>query len=198
MHDDERMSTRCIIIHGSPDDEERALDPSHRSYDKHWMQWTKRALEKKGIPTIIPLMPDPWKPDYEAYKKFFDTLEVNEETILIGHSSGCAFLVRWLGDTGAKIKKLILVAPWKIAYGRGERYENRKKFYDYPINPAIRKHVSEIIIFTADDEAKDGKKSVALYHDSLGGAIRELRGHGHYTREDMGTDAFPELLAEIN
>jgi len=57
--------------------------------------------------------------------------------------------------------------------------------------------VGKIIMFTANNEADDGKKSLTMFHDMLGGEITELQGRGHYTMDDMGTDEFPELLAEI-
>ena len=52
-------------------------------------------------------------------------------------------------------------------------------------------------MFTADDEEEDGKKGLQMYHDALGGEVIELTGHGHYTLGDMGTEMFPELLAEV-
>jgi hypothetical protein len=33
-----------------------------------------------------------------------------------------------------------------------------------------------------------------IFHQSLGGKIVELKGHGHYTWDDMKTEEFPELL----
>ena len=121
-------------------------------------------------------------------------LIVNVDTILIGHSCGCAFLVRWLGETKRKVKKLILVAPWKIPYGTGVYFDSSKKFYDYNIDESIVKRAGEIIMFTADDEEEDGKKSLRIYHENLKGKVIELKNHGHYTFDDMGTEEFPELL----
>ncbi|MEK6858992.1 MAG: alpha/beta hydrolase [Nanoarchaeota archaeon] len=188
----------CIIIHGCPGDEEKAMDSQRRSYDKHWIPWAKTELEKKGIKTITPLMPNPWRPDYESYKKFFEQFDIDEETVLIGHSCGCAFLVRWLGDTGKKIRKLILVAPWKLPSGTGERYENRRNFYEYPIDKKIRDNVQEIVIFTSDDEEEDGKISVKMFHQVLGGHIIEIRGYGHYCLNgNMKSEEFPQLIKEV-
>jgi len=189
--------TNCIIVHGCPRDGEKAMNPETRTYDKHWLPWMKRGLEKKGVKTETPLMPEPWHPDYTLWKIEFDKLDVNQNTILIGHSCGCAFLVRWLGDTGRKVKKLILVAPWKIPYGEGEKLENKKKFYNYKINSEVKLQVGEIVIFTADDEEKDGKESVKIYHKALGGKLIELKGRGHYCLEDMEIEEFPELLEEV-
>jgi len=185
----------CIILHGCPSDEERAMDPEKRSYDKHWIPWTKKKLEKHGIKTTVPLMPSPWKPNYESFKDEFEKNEVNEDTILIGHSCGCAFLVRWLGESKQKIDKLILVAPWKIPYREDG---SDKDFYNYEIDETIKENVNKVIIFTSNDEEDDGKKSVGIYCDALGGWVIELKNHGHYTRGDMGTEEFPELLNEIS
>lgn len=184
----------CVILHGCPSNEERAMNPKTRTYDKHWIPWTKRKLMSKGIDVQTPLMPEPWKPDYNKFKKEFEKYEVNENSILIGHSCGCAFLVKWLGETKNKINKLILVAPWKMP---DKDDESSKEFYTYDINKSIKERVKKITIFTSDDEEEDGKKSVEIYHKALGGRIIELKAHGHYTLGDMGTEDFPELIGEI-
>ncbi|MDO8556837.1 MAG: alpha/beta hydrolase, partial [Nanoarchaeota archaeon] len=124
----------------------------------------------------------------------FEEQTIDEKTILIGHSCGSAFLVRWLGETKRKIKKLILVAPWKIPKAEDE---NREKFYTYTIDSTIKERITDITIFTSNDEEDEGKKSVQLFHEALGGKIIELNNHGHYTLSDMKTEAFPELFQEI-
>ena len=184
----------CIIIHGCPSDTEKARNPKTRTYDKHWIPWLKKELAAAGMRTDTPLMPTPWEPEYEKFKKEFDRCEVSEGTILVGHSCGTAFLVRWLGDTKKKISKLILVAPWKIP-DKDEPFRNA--FYSYPIDEGIRERVGEIVMFTADDEKEDGKESLKIFHRALGGEVVELQGHGHYTFGDMGGEAFPELLGRI-
>jgi len=185
---------KCIIIHGCPSDIEKTMDPETRTYDKHWIPWTKKQLIANGIETETPLMPSPWYPDYEKFKKEFEKYDVDENTILVGHSCGCAFLVRWLGETKKKILKLILVAPWKIPH-KDDEY--RKKFYTYSVDETIKNRVKEIVMFTADNEKEDGKKSLKTFHKALDGKIIELKGRGHYTLSDMGTEEFPELIEVI-
>ncbi|MBU2219252.1 alpha/beta hydrolase [Patescibacteria group bacterium] len=184
----------CIVIHGCPSDTEKAMSPETRTYDKHWIPWIKKELFIKGVKTETPLMPIPWEPDYEKFKKEFEKCEITENTILIGHSCGCAFLVRWLGETKQKIFKLILVAPWKIP-DKDDKF--RKAFYEYPVDETIKLRVKEIIMFTADDEEDDGKKSLEIFRQALDGKVIELKGRGHYTMGDMGTEEFPGLLDEI-
>ncbi|MBT4277169.1 hypothetical protein HOD96_00255 [Candidatus Falkowbacteria bacterium] len=191
------MNTKCIIIHGCPSNAEKAMDPETRTYDKHWLPWTKQQLEERGIKTETPLMPSPWEPVYEDFKSEFEKLEIDENTVLIGHSCGSAFLVRWLGESKRKISKLFLVAPWKTTDRHGTKNECKEKFYTYDIDESIKDCVEEIVMFTANDEDPKGKKSLKIFHDVLGGEIIELQNHGHYTMGDMGTEKFPELVDKI-
>lgn len=184
----------CIIIHGCPSNPETAMNFETRTYIKHWIPWTKQQLTANNIPTETPMMPEPWAPVYEKFKSKFEQGNINENTILIGHSCGCAFLVRWLGETKRKNFKLILVAPWKI---NDKKEALRELFYTYPIDETIKNRIKETILFTADDEEDDGKESLKIFHEALGGKIIELKGHGHYTMDDMGTEEFPELIKEV-
>lgn len=186
--------TNCIIIHGCPSDAEKAMNAATRTYDKHWIPWLKQNLVAVGIETETPLMPDPWKPSYKKFKTEFEKHEVGENTILVGHSCGSTFLVRWLGETKRKILKLILVAPWKIP---DKEDEFRKEFYTYTIDKDVKSRVGKIVMFTADDEENEGKESLKIFHQILGGEVVELKGHGHYTLDDMGTEEFPELFEKI-
>lgn len=53
----------CIIVHGSADDKK------DKFYNKHWIPWIKNELFKEKINASIPLMPEPWKPNYNSWKK---------------------------------------------------------------------------------------------------------------------------------
>jgi leucyl-tRNA synthetase len=187
---EDKNISNVVIVHGSPVNKEET-----KTYSQHWMPWIKEQLKEKKTKIFLPLMPEPWEPDYNKWKKEFSKLEIDENSILVGHSSGTTFLVRWLGETRKKIKKLILVAPWKVAW---EESKSSKNFCDYEIDSKIKNNIGEIIYFTSDDEEKDGKDSVEVFHKKLGGKIIELSKHGHFTLEDMKTEKFPELLAEIN
>lgn len=188
------MNGNCIIVHGCPSNAEKAMNPETRTYDKHWIPWTKQMLTTLGIPTETPLMPEPWEPSYERFNAEFEKQRVDENTILIGHSCGTTFLLRWLGDSKQKVAKLILVAPWAVA---DKDDDVRREFYEHPIDPTIKDRVGEIVMFTADDEDPDGKESLKIIHNVIGGKVIELSGRGHYTMGDMGTTEFPELLEEL-
>jgi leucyl-tRNA synthetase len=178
----------AVIVHGCSSNAEKAMNEKTRTYDKHWIKWTANQLEKIGIKVANPYMPTPWAPSYESWKQEFEKLEINENSILIGHSCGTAFLVRWLGETKRKVNSLILVAPWKIAPN-----ELKKQFYDFDIDRSIKERVKNIYAFTSNDEEQDGKESLKIYSEALELKVIELKDHGHFTMGDMGTVEFPEL-----
>jgi len=186
----------CIIVHGCPSNIEKAKEEKTRTYDKHWMPWIKKQLEEKEIEVFIPLMLTPWNPKYEEWKDIFDRLLVNEDSILIGHSCGGAFLVRWLGETKREIKRLILVSPGKA--GR-ESTKTLSNLYGDKTYEHIRNYVKdEIIIFTAEDDLKYHINNAYEYEKELPAKVIHLgKGYGHFTLGDMGTKKFPELLNKI-
>jgi len=170
------------------------MNAETRTYNKHRIPRIKKELLENNIQTQTPLMPEPRQPDYDKFKNEFEKNHVDKNTILIGHSCGCAFLVRRLGETKQKILKLFLVAPWKIN-DEGDKF--REAFYTYPIDVTIKDRVGKIVMFTANDKDPEGKESLKIFHEALGGEIIDLKNHGHYTLGDMGTEEFPELLKAI-
>lgn len=185
-----------LIVHGCAEKKEARLSVEERSYPQPWMRWMEQALRGKGYRVDIPLMPTPWAPVYEDYKKMFEQYPLSEETILVGHSCGCAFLVRYLSEVPVHVRALICVAPWKIdEHGSQEG----RIFYDFPIDPGIAERVESIVYFTSENEYPQGKKGLKWFHGILGGKVIHLSGRGHYTREhSLQSEQFPEILELIS
>lgn len=185
-----------VIVHGSnPKDGQRQDDEDYVPQNvKNWIPWIKKGLEKKGINVYNPLMPESWDPDYEKWKVEFEKLSVDENTILIGHSAGAAFLVHWLGDSLRKIRKLILVAPARIVVDPSYQ---PKKFYNFKINGTVKNNVKEIVYFVSDDDLPRFIDSAKVYKDKIGGKIIELKGRGHFLVRGNKSPEFPELLEEV-
>jgi len=186
----------CIIIHGVAfTDREKIKSGALPQNKRHWISWLKEELEKRSIKTDTPLMPENWAPVYEKWKVKFEKSNVNENSILIGNSAGATFLVRWLGETKQKIKKLILVAPSKIV---PDFYENCFKiFCNFELDEIIKERVKEIVIFVSDNDHEERLESAKIYFKKLGGKLIELKGRGHFIEKHMGTKEFPELLKEV-
>lgn len=178
----------CIIIHGCPPDDKKTI-----AKDQRWMNWLEKQLKNKGLNAVAPDMPTPWQPDYQEWKAIIETYPITADSILVGHSCGAAFLVRWLLETGKKVKKLILVAPAKI---KETEDDTRQSMYEFDLPNDGSQIADEIVIFTSNDFPHH-LKSLELYKQALKPRVIKLENKGHFLIFTMGTPEFPELLNEV-
>ncbi len=183
-----------VIVHGCNDNKEESLE-SPPENERHWKPWLKRELEKRGIEVSNELYPEDWNPSYEEWKKKFEENKMDEDTVLIGHSCGGGFLVRWLAENKKRIRKLILVSPGKA---RNEMWESLSNLSGGKTYSGIDKYSREgIVLFTSDNDIPQHIKNAHEYEKGLPAKIIVLKNHGHFTLGDMGTEEFPELLEEV-
>ena len=183
----------CIIVHGS-NSTEKGSKTGLPENERHWKQWLKKNLERRGINVSNELYPKDWLPDYNKWKKVFEKNDINKETILIGHSAGTAFILRWLSETKRRVNKVILIAPSVIKTDKYLRLSNLK---DFKYDSSLKKYFNELVIFYSDNDDEHIIKSAKQIHKILGGKLINLKGRGHFIFKDMGTKEFPELLREI-
>jgi hypothetical protein len=182
-----------IIVHGSNSSEKDAREGKPEN-KRHWMPWLKKNLEKEDIEVSNKLYPKDWIPDYNNWKKEFEKNKIDENSILVGHSAGCAFLLRWLGEKKKKVSKLILIAPAVIP---SEKWTFINDLLDFEINRDIRYFVNKITVFVSNNDSKEILKSVEFISELFNISPTKLLNKGHFTFEDMGTKEFPELLCKI-
>jgi len=104
------------------------------------------------------------------------------------------FLVRWIGETKKKIKKLILVSPGKV----GKERKTLSNLYGDKTYKNIGKHVDEeIIVYTSNNDIPSHIEGANEYRQELPAKVINLKNHGHFTLGEMGTQEFPELLEEV-
>ena len=114
----------AIIIHGMPSKESYYVAGADAQSNSHWLPWIQQQLIVRDVLAQTPEMPKPYEPNYDAWLKVFNQFEVNDNTILIGHSCGGGFLAKWLTENDVKVKKVILVAPWIDPEGSVEMFSN--------------------------------------------------------------------------
>lgn len=184
----------AIIIHGMPSKDEYYDVNRPASSNCHWLPWIQKKLLLKGILAQTPEMPVPYEPEYKAWKKTFEQFPVDEETILIGHSCGGGFLIRWLSENNIKVWQVILVAPWLDP----EKYLNTGMF-DFNIDKNIvAKTLGLTVMYSTDDEdyILDTIKILKEKTDNI--TYQEFTDKGHFCLDDLGTEEFPELLNTLN
>lgn len=184
----------AIIIHGLQSEKEFFDTEKPSPSNAQWLPWTQSQLLAKGVLAQTPEMPVPYKPDYEAWKEVFEYFPLSASTILIGHSLGGGFILRWLSEHPSRIVgNVVLVAPWLDTEGRLE-----SNFFDFRLNPNVAASCASLTIFYSDNDMERINKTINLCKNTLQNTnFKELKNHGHFLKKHMGTDAFPELLDTV-
>jgi predicted alpha/beta hydrolase family esterase len=186
----------AILVPGRPDKEEH-YDANRRSNSEdHWFSWLKRQLILKDIHAVSIEPPFPLRPRYVEWKKEFERFDLTQDTILVGHSCGGGFLVRYLSEhKDLQLGNVVLVAPWinPMDY----EVSDTADFFDFEIDPNFPSRTNATTCFISSDDEPSVIKTVEILKDEVKGiSYRKYTNKGHFTYDVMGTDQFLELLEE--
>ena len=197
----DKQKNNIVLLHGRwPEKINNTLiadiplcDPNNEG---NWMGWVKKNLEEKGFSVACPIIRDVWKAPYVEWKTELDKVQVDENTTLVGHSAGGYALLRYLGESGKRVKKVILVAPGAPGMNRDDSpllpYE--EEFYSYEITPKIKEQIKEDIVIFVSNDADFILRAVEIYRNILDPKIIKLENLGHFS---FLIKELPELLEEI-
>lgn len=167
-----------------------------------WYPWVKAQLEAKGFKIDVPAMPETDEPNLELWlPKLIETIgRPDEELFLIGHSIGCATIMRYLEQLSEdqKIGGVVMVAGFTSDLGIAE-LEN---FYKTPLSFAkIRAGSAKgfINIHSDDDQYVPVSNSAEL-QKQLGGEAIILHGKGHFSGpidNEASCTTLPEVVAAV-
>ncbi len=197
----------AIIIQGVPNKDEyyKVLENSTREYA--WEHWLQNKLLAKEILAQIPEMPHPYAPNYKAWCEVFEQFKINDETILIGHSAGGGFIIRYLAENNISVDRVILVAPW-LDPDKYLQTMGCEEFFDFEFNndvaSKILNQVNSIdVLYSADDDEyilqtiDIIKQNFATNNGDNNAKINyhEFTNRGHFTTEPgYNNDTLPEAL----
>lgn len=183
-----------ILIHGMPDKEEYYDTQSESPSNKQWLPWIQKELSKKDILSQALEMPHPYNPIYKDHCEVFEQMKISSETILVGHSCGAGFLLRYFSEHPELIpKKIILVAPWIDPEPR----LLTTGFFDFEIDSTLTKRTNLVIFYSTDDDEACVRSAEIIKEILPDGIYHQYENKGHFCEDDLGTKAFPELLEEI-
>lgn len=182
----------AIILHGMPYKKDYYNPNADAESNCHWLPWLQHELIIRDILAQNPELPKPYEPVYEDWKKVFEQFIIDEETILVGHSCGAGFLVRWLSENDKKVGKVVLVAPWIDV-----EKSLKTGMFNFKIDPGMVKKTKGITVFYSDNEDQCILDSVNKILETVNGAKGiEMKNMGHFVFRHMGKREFPELLEE--
>lgn len=168
----------------------------------NWFPWLKKELEEKGYKVWVPDLPNS---DTPVLKDWLDTIfsnidwKFNEQSTIIGHSTGATFILRILEKLpkGVKINKAILVAGF---LDKG----NLPQFYQYKVDllktsfnwNKITSSCNKFYFIASDNDPYDcGVRHAEVMQRNLEGKLILKDREGHFNLE-VGEKykQFPELL----
>ncbi len=187
----------AILFPGRPDKEEYYSPEYPTNSDSHWFPWLSKQLQINDIFAVVIEVPQPYSPRYDVWKREFEKFDITPETVLVGHSCGGGFLVRWLSENkDRKVGKVVLVAPW--INPENNPLSDTADFFDFEMDPDLVGRTADMIIFNSDNDQETVHQSVQIIRNAVKNIIyRELQNKGHFCYDDLKTVEFPELLEEI-
>lgn len=177
----------ALLLHGTCEKEE--FDTSGQTLsNSHWFPWMQQQLLRNDILCQTPEMPYPYAPEYEPWLECFKQFSAQNLEIIIGHSSGAGFILKYLQKNQLpQLKKLILIAPWL------DPERENGDFLQTELHPEALEHIPEIHLFYSEDDDKNILQST---YDILT-AYPQIKVHrfndkGHFVKSTIGL-TFPEL-----
>jgi len=187
----------AILIPGRPDRDQHYDPKLPNNSENYWFSWLKRQLILQDILTDSIEPPMPFRPRYADWKREFERFDLTKETILVGHSCGGGFLVRYLSEhKELEFGQVVLVAPW-INPDNNEASETAD-FFDFKIDPDFPSRAKSVTVFVSADDDPSVLKTVEILKQQVRGLdIRQFQDRRHFKTSVSGGPEFPELLAEI-
>jgi predicted alpha/beta hydrolase family esterase len=174
---------KAILIHGN----------GGGTKDDHWQAWLAGELEKRGVEVINETFPDNDLARAKYWLPYIEKLGADENTILIGHSSGAVAAMRYAENH--KILGSFLVAPCYTDLG--DEDEKKSGYYDEAWDwEKIRQNQKFIVQFSSQNDPYIPIDEARFIHDNLNSDYTEKTDAGHF-RGQEGFEKFPELLDKI-
>lgn len=180
---------KVIFVPGYHDGGIDMLSPKHQM----WFAWLKQELEKLGVSVVAKDYPDAYLCRAEFWLPYIKELGADENTVLIGHSTGAIASMRFAEEN--KILGTVLVGSYYTDLGDPE--EHASGYFDKPWQwEKIKENQKWIIQFHSTDDPWISKEEAHMVHDMLNTELHEFQDKGHFG-VDRPYVEFPELLEAL-
>ena len=183
----------AVFCHGVMDPE---YDWNTREYNpsKGWKYWLQFQLEKdRDIVMQMPAFPHAHVNimKYDEWERIMDRQDINSDTILIGHSAGGGFILKYMArHPELKVRQIVLVAPWLDT----EAFQPFGFYKDFDLTNDIvkRAELGADILISDDDDFYILNSFDKIIKNVPDIRIHKFTGRGHFI-----CDKFPEILKII-
>lgn len=161
---------------------------------ENWFDWLRQELEQSGCPTQVPQLPDANRPNIKRYNQFLLhelQCDFNQDTILIGHSSGAVAILGLLQalPESVQVDTCYLVGSFKDDLG----WEALRDLFNPPLDLArIKTKAKHFIFIHADNDPYCPLAHAEYLATQLAGELLIKEGQKHFSIGTMG-DAYREF-----
>ena len=175
---------KVILIHGN----------GGSTINDNWFPWVKNELEILGLEVIAQTFPDNQLAKEEVWLNFLkNDLKADENTIIIGHSSGAVAAMRF-AEKNKTFGSILIGASYTDL---GEELEKESGYFDSPWKwDRIRNNQNWIIQFASTDDPYIPIKEARHIHEKLNTQYFEFTNRGHFSW-DVKAKEFPEIIEEV-
>ncbi len=158
---------------------------------KHWKEWLQFRTEfDHDVVTQLPYFPHAHAllMKYDEWAKIMDAQDINTDTVLIGHSAGGGFVLKYLAlHPELRVKQVVLVAPWIDT----EDFQPFGFYKGFSLNNDIVKQAkSGIDMMVSSDDMPHVMSSI----DKIIKNAPDIRVHRFENRGHFVTTELPEIL----
>lgn len=167
--------TKFILIHGNGGSNSNDV----------WLPYVESELTKAGYEVTNRSFPDAVKARAEYWLPFIEELGADENTVIIGHSSGAVAAMRY-AETHRILGSVLVGACYTDL---GEASERVSGYYDEPWRwDAIKANQQFILLFASPTDPYIPIAEARFIQKHLGATYFELPDRGHFEERE-----FPEL-----
>ena len=161
------------------------------STHEDWFPYVAEALARRGCEVVSPgIWPDPILARAEHWLPYLEELGTDEETLLVGFSSGAIAAMRHAEKH--RILGSVLVAGYHTTLGIHE--EEISGYFDRPWQwEDIRRNQRWIVQLNSPSDPFIPIEEARFLHRQLGSDYHEIANRGHF----YPMTEFPELVAAV-
>lgn len=160
-----------------------------------WFPYVKKEIETMGVEVISHDFPDAVRARQRYWMPYLiDTICPDENSIIVGHSSGGLAALRFAEEY--RLLGTALVATQ--LNDCGIEHERLSGFFETPFRwNTIKNNQEWILQFHSKDDPWISLNVAREINENLDSEYFELDGYGHFGKEGLARDGFPMLVQEI-
>lgn len=166
------------------------------SPDGNWFRWLQNQLELEGYEVWLPTLPHADQPSLREWADYIHMkapFPLNEETLIVGHSSGSILALVLAQQNDVPIGEIIDVS---VFYDNSLKWSPNNRLFDIALDwQKIARNVIKLRFIHSNDDPYVPLEQARHVAENTGGKLIMLPGQGHFNLEkSQSYREFPALL----